>query len=70
MPENTYNPELQFMYNCIAQKAINKDKLLTDVVPTYIQSILEPPEKIMEKAKQPINDLKKWFSFENKINNK
>lgn len=70
MPENIYNPELQFMYNCVSQKALNKDNLLTDAVPTYIQKILQPSEKIIEKAKQPINDLKKLFSFQTKINNK
>lgn len=70
MPENTYNPELQFMYNCIAEKALNKDKLLTDAVPTFIQSLSRPPQKMMEKAQQPINDLKNLFSFGKIINNK
>lgn len=63
MPECTYNPELQYVYHCIAQKAINSDKLLTKQVPEHIQNILRPPKQIMENAQQPINEIKKLFSL-------
>lgn len=63
MPENTHDPELQHMYYCIVQKAINQDKLLTKNIPEHIQSLLKPPKIIMERAKQPINEIKKIFSL-------
>lgn len=63
MPENTYSPELQYVYYSIAQKAINQNKLLTKTIPEHIQRLLYSPTQIMEKAKQPINELKKLFSL-------
>lgn len=63
LPENTNDPELQYVYHCIAQKAINKGKLLTKQIPENIQSLLNPPKIIMEKAKKPINEIKKLFSL-------
>lgn len=63
VPENTYNPELQYIYHSIAQKAINKDKLLTKTIPEHIQSLLYPPKQTMDKAKQPIDEIKKLFSL-------
>lgn len=70
MPENTYNPEKQYVYHCIAQKAINNDKLLTKTIPENIQNMLYPPKTIREKAKEPINELKKKFSLISKNNEK
>lgn len=64
MPENTHDPELQYMYDCIAQKAINPNKLLTKTIPDHIQSLLNPPKRIMEKSKQTINEIKKIFSLQ------
>ncbi|CAI6375950.1 unnamed protein product [Macrosiphum euphorbiae] len=70
MPENTHNPELQYVYDCIAQKAINPDKLLTKTIPEYIQSLLNPPKRIMENAKQPIDEIIKLFSLQQEIHEK
>lgn len=70
MPENRCNPELQFMFDCVAQKAINPNKSLTKTVPEFIQNLLCPPKVIMEKAEQPINEIKKLFSFASKTEEK
>lgn len=70
MPENTYNPEKQYICHCIAQKAINNDKLLTKTIPENIQSMLYPPKTIREKAKEPINELKKMFKLPSINDNK
>lgn len=70
MPENTHDPELQYMYNCIAQKAINPNKLLTKTIPEYIHSLLSPPKNIMEEAKQPIDKIIKLFSLQQEIHEK
>lgn len=70
MPENTYNPEKQYLYHCIAQKAIDNDKLLTKTIPENIQIMLYPPQKIIEKAIEPINELKKMFSLVSKNDEK
>ncbi|KAF0760985.1 X-ray repair cross-complementing protein 5-like isoform X3 [Aphis craccivora] len=64
MPENTHDPELQYVYDCIAQKAINPNKLLTKTIPEHIQSLLNPPKRIMEKSKQTINEIIKIFSLQ------
>lgn len=70
VPENTFSPELQFMYHCIAQKAMYKDKLLTKTIPEYIQNLLKPPKRILDKAKEPISEIKKLFSLVPKIDKK
>lgn len=56
------------MYDCVAQSAINKS--LTTTIPENIQNLLYPPKIIMEKTKQPINELKKLFSFATKTDKK
>jgi len=63
VPENTYNPELQYIYHSIAQKAIMNDKVLLKTIPEHIQNLLCPPKRIMEKANQPIHEIKKLFSL-------
>lgn len=70
MPENIYNPELQYMYHCIAQKAINKNKSLIKEVPENIQKLLYPPKRIIENAKQSITEIKKLFPLLPKIDKK
>jgi len=70
MPENTHDPELQYLYDCIAQKAINPDQILLKTIPEHIQSLLNPPKRIMEKAKQPIDEIIKLFSLKQEINKK
>lgn len=70
MPESTFNPELQYMYYCIAQKAVNKDKLLSKTIPEYIQSSLKPPKKIIEKAEKCFNEIKELFPLVPKIDDK
>jgi len=70
MPETTHNPELQYVYDCIAQKAINPNKLLTKTIPEHIQSLLNPPKRIMEKSKQAINEIIKIFSLQPEISKK
>lgn len=67
MPENTHDPELQYVYDCIAQKAINPNKLLTKTIPEHIQSLLNPPKRIMEKSKQTINEIIKIFSLQQEV---
>lgn len=62
-PENMYSPEIQYFYHCIVQKAIDQDNLLTKQIPEHIQSLLCPPKKIMDKAKQPIIEIEKLFSL-------
>lgn len=70
LPENTYNPELQYIYYCIVQKAINKDKPLTKIIPKNIQNFLNPNKNLMEQAKDPINKIKELFSLIPKIDEK
>ncbi|VVC41107.1 Ku70/Ku80, N-terminal alpha/beta,SPOC-like, C-terminal domain,Ku70/Ku80 C-terminal arm,von Willebrand [Cinara cedri] len=70
LPENTYNPELQYMYYCIVQKAINKDKPLIKTIPKNIQNFLYPNKNLMEQAKHPINMIKELFSLVPKIDEK
>lgn len=70
MPENTHDPELQYVYDCIAQKAINPDQILLKTIPEHIQSLLNPTKSIMEKAKQPLDEIIKLFSLQQEINEK
>jgi len=70
VPDKTHDPELQYVYDCIAQKAIKPDKLLTKTVPEHIQSLINPHKRIMEKAKQLINEIIKVFSILRDINEK
>jgi len=70
MPENTYNPELQYMYHCIAQKAINKNKLLIKDIPENIHKLLRPPKRNVENAKQSVTEIKQLFSLLPKIDDK
>lgn len=67
MLEDTHSPDYQYVYYCIAQKAINEDELLKKTIPENIHNLLCPPKKIMEKAKEPINEIKKLFSFTPKV---
>lgn len=68
LPENTFSPDLQLMYDCVAQSAVNKS--LTTTIPENIQNLLCPPKRIKEKTEQPINELKKLFSFASKTDEK
>lgn len=67
MPENTHDPELQYVFDCITQKAINPNKLLTKTIPEHIQSLLNSPKRIMVKTKQPIYEIIKVFSLQQEI---
>lgn len=67
MIENTHSPECQYVYYCIAQKAINEDESLKKTIPEHIHNLLCPPKRIMEEAKEPIDEIKKLFSFAPKI---
>uniref|UniRef100_A0A2S2PJQ8 X-ray repair cross-complementing protein 5 n=1 Tax=Schizaphis graminum TaxID=13262 RepID=A0A2S2PJQ8_SCHGA len=67
VPENTHDPELQYVFDCIAQKAINPNKLLTKTIPEHIQSLLNPPKRIMVKTQQPIDEIIKVFSLQQEI---
>ncbi|XP_025192317.1 X-ray repair cross-complementing protein 5-like isoform X2 [Melanaphis sacchari] len=66
MPENTHDPGLQYVYDCIAQKATNQNKL-TKKIPEHIQTLLNPPKEIVEKTKQPIDEIINIFSLQPEI---
>lgn len=65
--ENTYNPELQYVYYCIAQKALHTEQKLTNTVPEMIQKFLHPNKNLMKQAERPINIIKELFSLVPKI---